>query len=46
MNAPTKMTEQMPWSREEFEANLRAKGKSYNINHPTANSRPIRFVAG
>ena len=33
MNAPTKMTEQMPWSREEFEANLRAKGTSYHINH-------------
>ena len=34
MNAPTPMSEQMPWSREEFEANLRAKGDNYHINHP------------
>jgi pyrroloquinoline-quinone synthase len=34
MNAPTKLEEQMPWSREEFEAKLRAKGDNYHINHP------------
>ncbi len=34
MNAPTKIEEQMPWSREEFEARLRAKGDNYHINHP------------
>lgn len=27
MNAPVTMKETMPWSREEFEAQLRAKGK-------------------
>lgn len=34
MNAATKLEEQMPWSREEFEARLRAKGDNYHINHP------------
>ena len=28
------MTKQAPWSRDEFEAKLRAKGKYYNIYHP------------
>lgn len=32
MNAPHQ--ELMPWSREEFEAKLREKGKGYHINHP------------
>ena len=27
-------TEKLPWSREEFEAQLRAKGKRYHIYHP------------
>ncbi len=27
-------TENTPWSREEFEAQLRAKGQSYHIHHP------------
>lgn len=34
MNAPVNMKDNMPWTREEFEAQLRAKGKSYHINHP------------
>lgn len=34
MNAPTKLEDQLPWSREEFEAKLRAKGDNYHINHP------------
>ncbi|MEX2517030.1 MAG: pyrroloquinoline-quinone synthase PqqC [Gammaproteobacteria bacterium] len=28
------MTEQVPWTREEFEQKLRAKEKYYHINHP------------
>jgi pyrroloquinoline-quinone synthase len=32
MNAMT--TDHLPWSREEFEAKLREKGKSYHIYHP------------
>jgi len=27
-------TNKAPWSREEFEAQLRAKGQSYHIHHP------------
>jgi pyrroloquinoline-quinone synthase len=35
LGASEKMTaEKMPWSREEFEAQLRAKGKGYHIHHP------------
>ena len=34
MNAPINMKDNMPWTREEFEAHLRAKGKNYHINHP------------
>ena len=30
MNTP----EQLPWSREEFERQLRAKGERYHIHHP------------
>ena len=30
MGAP----ERLPWTREEFEAQLRAKGKGYHIYHP------------
>lgn len=32
MNAP--MTDRTPWSREEFEQQLRAKGRGYHIYHP------------
>ena len=49
MNAPVTMKETMPWSREEFEAQLRAKGKNYHINHPfnvRMNERLISFEAG
>ena len=28
------MTKQAPWSRDEFEAKLRAKGEYYHIYHP------------
>jgi len=34
VNAPTTLEAQLPWSREEFEARLRAKGDNYHINHP------------
>ena len=27
--------ETLPWSREEFEAQLRAEGKRYHIYHPS-----------
>ena len=35
MNAPANMTEQMPWSREEFEAKLRAKGATFSLDRPS-----------
>lgn len=34
MNANTKLAHQLPWDRTEFEAQLRAKGNNYHINHP------------
>ena len=34
MNANTKLADQLPWDRTEFEAQLRAKGNNYHINHP------------
>lgn len=34
MNANTKIADQLPWDRAEFEAQLRAKGTNYHINHP------------
>ena len=34
MNAHTKLADAAPWSHAEFEAQLRAKGTSYHINHP------------
>jgi pyrroloquinoline-quinone synthase len=34
MGAPEKVEQSSPWSREEFEQNLRAKGRKYHIYHP------------
>ena len=34
MGAPEKLEQSPPWSREEFEQNLRAKGRKYHIYHP------------
>lgn len=34
MNTPDETTMNLPWSRTEFEAHLRAKGASYHIHHP------------
>lgn len=34
MNAQTKIADALPWDHTEFEAQLRAKGTSYHINHP------------
>ena len=34
MNANTNLAAQLPWDRTEFEAQLRAKGNNYHINHP------------
>jgi pyrroloquinoline-quinone synthase len=34
MGAPEKVDQSRPWSREEFEQSLRAKGRKYHIYHP------------
>jgi pyrroloquinoline-quinone synthase len=34
MGAPEPVAQSTPWSREEFEQNLRAKGRKYHIYHP------------
>jgi pyrroloquinoline-quinone synthase len=34
MGAPEKVDQSTPWTREQFEQNLRAKGRKYHIYHP------------